>query len=297
MASFVSTSGFHPLFGDCSREVVRRRLRKLEAAGLVLRHQLAVHEEAWFTITRAGAREVARAFGLDLDDLHVPRNLCKNLGHHASGAWIHICAMVAATKSHHVDLVTWAYEREIRASVAARHGGRVPPGAVFPDCVAVFERFSERVAWAVEVDTGSEAMRTIRSKLMAYQSAAEAGAPLWGTDRWVVTFVVDAPRAVRRRNKIASCAYEECDEEFAYVTTREVVSDANILTPTPWVTPRLTSDGSSARLVQEGPWGVATPCSGGVLSRAQQFGAGSPSSKGEYGPLPVRPFPATQVTK
>jgi DNA-binding Lrp family transcriptional regulator len=297
MASYVSTSGLQPLFGDCSREVVRRRLRKLEAAGLVLRHQLAVHEEAWFTITRAGAREVARAFGLDLDALHVPRGLCKNRGHHAPGAWMHVCAMVAATKSHNIDLVSWAYEREIRASVAARHGGRVPPGAVFPDCVAVFERFNERVAWAVEVDTGSEGLRTIRSKLMAYQSAAEAGAPLWGTDRWVVTFVVDAPHAVRRRNKIASCAYEECDEEFVYVTTREVVSEASILTPAPWVTPRLTSDGSSARLVQEGPWGVAAPCSGDVLSRPQQFRADLPTSKAAYGPSSVRPFGATQVTK
>jgi hypothetical protein len=163
--------------------------------------------------------------------------------------------------------------------------------------VAVFEHLQEHVAWAVEVDTGSEGMRTIRGKMAAYQSAMEAAAPLWGTERWVVVFVVDAPHAVRRRNKIATCAYDECDEGLVYVTTREAVTDANILTPKPWLTPRVATGDGLATLVHEGPWGVATACSDQVLSRPQHGETVFAPSNADNGALPVRPFTAAQVTK
>lgn len=229
--------GMHPRIG-------RRSAQKLRDLGLVDAKLTALHESNRLVLTRAGAREVARATGRDPDELRPLSGIGNlDLDHHDLGVDLGIALTVAYSRSRTWHLERLLFEREVRSLL------RAAPGVLVPDLVAVLvDGAGERVAIVGEVDLGTENVSyVVSTKGRGYQAARERGEPVLGCTEWRVAVVTNS---ARRRNRLSVGLWEAgAPEGLWYLADAESVTPENVLLPT-WWTPRMT-EGGRARLVQE----------------------------------------------
>ncbi len=267
-----------------SREMTRRRLRVLFNKGLIDVLVDGQERDNAHVITRRGAKHLARVFGRAEKDFKVLRTAKYPSEHHAAAVDVYVGLRCAALRSTRLTLTRFIFEREIRGLLGN------PRGAQVPDAVAVFEDESgERVAWAIEIDCGSENPSWFaKHKVEPYSELRTMGQPLLGCGHWVVTCVVTGPHTLRRVHRLAAAAWSTGAPEGLFYFATHPVNEGLIFRNAAWVTPRMVGEGN-AQLVRESPLGTV-----GTTRRNRADGSEGvkPHHEGVLELIELRPFAA-----
>lgn len=232
---------------DTSNDVVRRRIRILRDFRLINFWVAHMHEPNWVSVAPGARPVLARAFGLEENDVYCPRSLpaSERLVHHELCVHVHACLAAATARAKPELALTFEHERALRAQLGAGQAG-----AQVPDGIAVLNGDAQH-AVALEADTGSESPLVVLKKIRLYAENRGAGARLHGTPDWDVAFVVDSER---RRNRLAlACGNAGFALPWLHFAVRSALTGRNILGPV-WRRVEIDARASEVRLVPSNPF-------------------------------------------
>lgn len=232
-------------------DVSRRSLNRLRDLGLVRAHVSAMERPRLYTLTPAGAREVARMSGRDPGEVPLLRAVPEaGLPHHEATVRAVVSLLVACARSGRFAVLETLLDRDLRA----RAGN--PRGALVPDAAMSFSPPgggpAPDFAVAVEADLGTENPSWFAAqKAGGYAALRAAGRPLLGSGRWAVLVTVPT---LRRLHRLASASVGAGAPEglLYFAVASEVTADAALAGP--WRTFRPAGAEGEYRLVAESPF-------------------------------------------
>lgn len=241
-ARVVRTSQVARLFG-MSLDLARRRLRVLLRHGLVRVIVEALDEENEVVLSPRGRQMLVDA-GADGALLAAPRGLGGfHREHHAAGVSFFV-SLRRSLRYSTLVLARYAFEHELRQKVANARDASIP------DATFILHGPGGRMAFAVEIDMGSERPRWVAKDKGAYAALRSAGMPLLGEPDWSVLFVT----ADDKRVAALAAAFLEAgiDMSMFFFATRSAL-DADIIN-SGWRCITVDHERNEARLVEAQPF-------------------------------------------
>ena len=217
-------------FCGMSKEVAKRRLRKLKDAGYLSVEVLAMEAKSRYFLTRRGAEVLARVSGRSIDDIRVPRGLGRSdLEHFDQAADLVIAFEVAGAKTRLFRVVRALFEPQIRRLLGN------PDRALIPDGLIEIDLDGDRLVLVVEADRGSENPSWVAThKAAPYTNLAATEGTILGARDFLILFTVPS---LRRVHKLAAACWEAgINEDHFFFAVASALSPNNVLTPV-WLTP------------------------------------------------------------
>jgi predicted transcriptional regulator len=217
-----------------SKEVAKRRLRKLKDAGYLSVEVLAMEAKSRYLLTRRGAEVLARVSGRSKDDIRIPRGLGRSdLEHFDQAADLVIALEVAGAKTKLFRVVRALFEPQIRRLLGN------PDRALIPDGLVEIDLDGDRLVLVVEADRGGENPSWVAThKAAPYTSLAATGGTILGTRDFLVLFTVPS---LRRVHKLAAACWEAgINEDHFFFAVAANLTAENVLTAV-WLTPKVVN--------------------------------------------------------
>lgn len=211
-----------PLFFG-SPHTARRGFARLGKLGLIRSFPRALPNfPAWYALTRVGYEWVIQETGAAASELCRPIRLDRtNLGMLTARNELWVSLVLSARSLPAVRLALVRPERELRRM---RESGV----AVVPDMHVEVQRADGALArtWFIELDAGTERLRTWEEKAAAYLAATCR--PLYGSERWRVLAVVPT---LRRAQSVGQAVTKAGAGTFIYITVAETLTPGRAFAP------------------------------------------------------------------
>ena len=228
--SLAATHHLANLYFNGVTNTANKRLRSLFNADFLNAHAvLGNNHDTLYTLTSKGRRILRKRLGIGNGLVSIPRTLdVADLEHRLAIIDVRVALVLASQSNSNLRLHRFLTGNEITAHT--RSAGI----SVIPDAIILVERKNKKIAFALEMDMGTESLSIWRKKTQNYTEAFAMDLPLLCGQNWNV--LVAAPSQTRLKSIAHTIQKFHSSNRFLFaeiskITPETFLGDSFFITP------------------------------------------------------------------